>query len=210
MHSFLPFSCQSIPIDPHSRLTNPTSTGIGAGITAALLQRPNTTVIATSRKPLSTTEPPAPPASGSKFISFLLDEENPEITSATLAARLEKETGITKLNVVIANAGDSAGFSDVAGTNPDDMLYDFRVNSVGPAKLFRACWPLLDHDSGEVGQEKKFAVVSSSIGSIGLQFLDNLPGLAYGMSKAALNYFAVSAAVQFKEKGLLVGVIHPG
>ena len=114
-------------------------------ITAALLQRPNTTVIATSRKPVNTTESPAL-ASGSKFISFLLDEENPAITSATLAARLEKEQGITKLNVVIANAGDSAGFYDVAGTNPEDMMYDFRVNSVGPAKLFQACWPLLDHD----------------------------------------------------------------
>lgn len=111
--------------------------------------------------------------------------------------------------MVIANAGDSSGFYDVLGTNPDDMMYDFRVNSVGPAKLFRACWPLLDHDSESVGQ-KKFAVVSTCIGSIGLQFTENLTGLAYGMSKAALNYFAVSAAVQFKERGLLVGVIHPG
>lgn len=30
------------------------------------------------------------------------------------------------------------------------------------------------------------------------------------MSKVAANYFAVRAAVEFKEKGLLVGVIHPG
>lgn len=192
--------------------------GIGAGIVKTLLQRPNTTVIATARK-LSSFSPTdtAEIAPGSKVIPFLLDEAVPEISSATLAARLEVEHGITSLNVVIANAGGSSGFYDVKGTDVEGMRFDFEVNCLGPVKLFAAVWPLLEAQPSKEkkeGEEKKkvrkFAVVSSAIGSIGVTMQEVAPGVAYGTSKAAVNYFCVRVAREFAERGLLVSVLHPG
>lgn len=156
-------------------------------------------------------------APGSKVIPFLLDDSVPEISSATLAARLEAEHGITSLNVVIANAGGSSGFYDVLGTDVEGMRFDFEVNTLGSVRLFRATWPLLEApepggggQGDEMKKVRKFAVVSSSIGSMALAAQEMAPGVAYGMSKAAVNYFCVRVAGEFQERGLLVGVVHPG
>lgn len=35
-------------------------------------------------------------------------------------------------------------------------------------------------------------------------------GLSYCMSKAAANFFAKKASLEFKDKGLVVGILHPG
>ncbi|KAM7203450.1 hypothetical protein V8F20_004044 [Naviculisporaceae sp. PSN 640] len=187
--------------------------GIGAGIVTHLLTRPNTTVIATTRK-LSSFSPAnslseAQIAPGSKVIPFLLDDAVPEISSTTLAARLEGEHGITSLNVVIANAGSSSGFYDVLGTDIEGMRYDFEVNTLGPVRLFKAVWPLLNA-SGNQGVCKKFAVVSSALGSMAITAQEMAPGVAYGMSKAAVNFFCVRVAGEFRGKGLLVAALHPG
>ncbi len=94
-------------------------------------------------------------------------------------------------------------------------MYDFRVNAVGPAKLFRAVWPLLDSHGGESGgegerTEKKFVLITSSVGSIASLAVESMPSTAYGMSKAAANWFAKKLSVEYKERGLLVGIVHPG
>ncbi|KAM7198844.1 hypothetical protein V8F33_004858 [Rhypophila sp. PSN 637] len=197
--------------------------GIGAGIVTALLKRPNSTVIATARdlskfssSPVNSL-PDGAIASGSKVIPFLLDEARPEISSSTLGARLEAEQGITSLNVVIANAGSSSGFYDVLNTDAEGVTYDLNVNAVGVVKLFKAVWPLLDAPTSEgTKKEKKFVVISSSMGSMGCLMAEAeatgqmAPGVAYGMSKAAVNFFCVRVAGEFKGRGLLVGVLHPG
>jgi norsolorinic acid ketoreductase len=72
-------------------------------------------------------------------------------------------------------------------------------------KLFQATWPLL-----ETSTVKKFVMVSSSVGSIASLGMESFPSTAYGMSKAAVNWFGKKLSVEFKEKGLVVGVVHPG
>lgn len=74
-------------------------------------------------------------------------------------------------------------------------------------KLFRATWPLLE---GSARGKKKFVLISSSVGSIGSLGEESFPSMAYGMSKAAANWFAKKLSVEFKEQGLLVGIVHPG
>jgi NAD(P)-dependent dehydrogenase (short-subunit alcohol dehydrogenase family) len=145
----------------------------------------------------------------------LLDDADPAISSASLPARLAAEHDITHLDVVIANAGTSSAFEGVlssaggTGTDPGEaMLRDFEVNAVGPARLFNAVWPLLDSHREE-GKEKKFVFISSSLGSIGALEQENLPGVSYGMSKAAANWWAKKVSVELKGR-LLVGIIHPG
>ena len=57
---------------------------------------------------------------------------------------------------------------------------------------------------------KKFILITSSVGSIASLPHENLPSTAYGMSKAAANWFAKKVSVEFAERGLVVGIFHPG
>jgi len=211
------------------KLTFDHNPGIGQAIATILLQRPSTTVIGTSRQ-LSSSQVNAAPtrpddhcSGGSKWIPVLLDESDPAISSATLATRLQADHGITSVDVVIANAGATAGLKDIMHTDVDrDLAHDFAVNAVGPAKLFRGVVGLLgladcgaEEDSEEEEEtrprkESKFVLISTSLASIGGLGRESLPCTGYGMSKAAANWFARKLSVEFRERGLLVGIVHPG
>jgi NAD(P)-dependent dehydrogenase (short-subunit alcohol dehydrogenase family) len=99
----------------------------------------------------------------------------------------------------------------VLDTDPEvDMLRDFEVNAVGPARLFRAVWPLLEGSGGGGGGgQKRFVLITSSLGSIGTLDVESMPGVAYGMSKAAANWWAKKVSVELTGR-LVVGIIHPG
>ena len=109
------------------------------------------------------------------------------------------------LDVVLANAGGSTAMGGVLETTPEEMVRDFAVNAVGPARLFQAVWPLLKEREGR----GKFVFVSSTLGSIGILDRESLPGVAYGMSKAAGNWFVKKVSVELRGQ-LVVGVLHPG
>jgi NAD(P)-dependent dehydrogenase (short-subunit alcohol dehydrogenase family) len=133
---------------------------------------------------------------------------------------LEAEHGITRLDVVVANAGGSPFCKDIEHTDPaTELVGDFEVNAVGPAKLFKGVWGLLGLDlsagagAGEKEGEKrerKFVLMSSTLGSKGVMDQECLPGIGYGMAKAAANWWAKRVSVEFKGRGLVVGVLHPG
>ncbi|KAK4126513.1 NAD(P)-binding protein [Parathielavia appendiculata] len=206
--------------------------GIGLAITTLLLARPHTTVVATSRTPAPSLF--SPPFEGgaihpsSRLCPILLNEADPAITSASLPARLEAEHGITRLDVVVANAGGSKIVKGLMDTDPaTELMGDFEVNAVGQAKLFRGIWGMMmiDHPAagdggdgasafmgGEGGKEKKkkFVLMSSTLGSIGVLEQECMPGIGYGMAKAAANWFAKRVSVEFRGRGLVVGVLHPG
>lgn len=178
-------------------------------MTTALLARPNTTVFATAR----TTSSAAPLTNfqgivneTSKLIPVLLNEDDDSgaITSAMLATRLREEHNVQKLDVVVANAGGTQSSGTVLDTDPAAVLKDFEVNAIGPLKLLQALWPLLD-----AGKEKKFVYISSTLGSIELSHLERFPGVGYGMSKAAANWFAKKVSVELEGK-VIVGILHPG
>ncbi|KAK3324281.1 hypothetical protein B0T19DRAFT_428231 [Cercophora scortea] len=184
--------------------------GIGLALASLLTKRPNTTVIATLRKHTPESSIGFVAAqnqahTASKLVTILADDGNESISSATLPARLAADHGITRVDVVVANAGGSSGFKDIAHTDPEDLLYDFTVNAVGPARLFKAVWPIL-----KTAERPRFVLISSSVGSIAALEDENLPSTAYGMSKAAVNWFAKKLSVEFKGEGLSVGIVHPG
>ncbi|KAL2267228.1 hypothetical protein VTJ83DRAFT_4505 [Remersonia thermophila] len=180
------------------------SPGIGLGIASLLLARPDTTVVATSR------QPPAPgdalsalaasPAvhPTSRLVRLELDVASPASLS-TLAARLASEHAISALDVVISNAGAAAaGAGGVLSAGlAERARRDWEVNAGGVVGVFRAVWPLLEA-SGKPAAERKFASVSSSVGSIGLLGRECFPMAAYGMSKAAANYFVRMVAAELK------------
>ncbi|KAL1872768.1 hypothetical protein VTK73DRAFT_1374 [Phialemonium thermophilum] len=198
--------------------------GIGLGLAIVLLARPSTTVIGTFRPSTAPNTPTIlaalPHHPTSIAVAFPLDEDDAHISSATVSARLTRaleDAGLTeppnepRLDVVIANAGGATGpFADVTTTDPADALNDFAVNALGPLRLFQACWPLMVNGAGGREGQKKFVLITSSVGSIGCLEQESFPSTAYGMSKVAANWLARKASIEFASQGLKVGIIHPG
>ncbi|KAL2193631.1 hypothetical protein P885DRAFT_72019 [Corynascus similis CBS 632.67] len=202
--------------------------GIGLAVVTLLLSRPNTTVVATSRRPAPSLDPATFATEGkkihpsSRLIPVLLDDGAPgaerddNTSSDTLATRLRDEHGVAALDVVVANAGGSTAIGDVLTTDPDEMVRDFAVNAAGTARLFQAVWPLLEAkedtaaDGAKAGWErKKFVYISSTLGSIGILERESMPGIGYGMSKVAANWYVHKISVELKGR-LVAGVLHPG
>ncbi len=126
--------------------------------------------------------------------------EGIDVSEAEAVTRLKSELGDQKLDVLLNNAGilhgDSFGNLDF-----EDMVLQFRVNSLGPLRVTEA---LSDNifDGGKVG------IVSSRVGSIG----DNGSGGYYGYraSKSAVNQIGMNLAHELRPRGIAVALLHPG
>jgi NAD(P)-dependent dehydrogenase (short-subunit alcohol dehydrogenase family) len=76
------------------------------------------------------------------------------------------------------------------------MREHFEVNTLGPLALFQAVYPLLKASTAS----PKFIPVSSGIGSIAYGSQLPVQKLAYGTSKAALNY--LTRKLRMENEGL--------
>jgi NAD(P)-dependent dehydrogenase (short-subunit alcohol dehydrogenase family) len=105
-----------------------------------------------------------------------------------------------KIDVLINNAGILRG-DDVDTVDYDDMIEQFRVNTLGPLRVTRA---LL----GNLEEGSKVGIVSSRVGSVG----DNSSGNNYGyrVSKAAVNMVGKNLSHDLKPRGIAVALLHPG
>ncbi|CAK7263895.1 hypothetical protein SEPCBS57363_000799 [Sporothrix epigloea] len=189
--------------------------GIGRAMVQHLLQRANTTVVAGVRlpdDPSSASLCSLPTAENSRIVVLQLRDAADFVT---LAARLAKDY-ITHLNVVVANAGSSTGLGkSLMETDAEDVIEDCTVNAAGPLRLFKATWPLMEASiqraTATATPPTRFILVSSTMGSISIQDTESMPvGASYGMSKAAANWLAKKASLDFRAQGLVVGVLHPG
>jgi len=113
-----------------------------------------------------------------------------------LAARLEGTT----IDVLVNNAGTIASDS-LGGLDFDALRAQFEVNSLGPLRVTRALLPLLAPDA-------KVVIMTSRMGSIE----DNTSGGFYGyrMSKAAVSMAGRSLAMDLRDCGIPVAILHPG
>ena len=134
----------------------------------------------------------------------LLDEQ-----TVIRAATTVSETGLD-LRLVF----DATGFLHGCGFKPEKtlsaitpahMAHSFAINAIGPALLMKHFLPLLARDGKTV-----FATLSAKVGSIG----DNALGgwYSYRASKAALNQFVHSAAIELARKRpeAVCVALHPG
>jgi len=127
-----------------------------------------------------------------------IDVGDPE-TIEQLAQALAGE----RLDWVINNAGvmrrDALG--KLHGETLEGLYLQLRVNAVGPLLVTQA---LLDN----LQKGAKIGIVSSRMGSIE----DNTSGGSYGyrMSKAAVNAAGKSLAMDLRERGIAVAILHPG
>jgi norsolorinic acid ketoreductase len=179
-----------------------TTPGIGFGLTASLLLRADTTVIATVRssQTVTTELETLTTAANSKLIVATLSSNADDRASAMIDDLCRQ--GIVHIDTIIANAGSGEEFKPSLQTSIDSLRSHFEVNTLGPIKLFQAAYPLL-----QKSQNPKFIFISSSLGSIEAME-GNIPSLAYGMSKTAANYFV--RKVHFEHEKVIALAVHPG
>lgn len=182
--------------------------GLGRALTETYLSRPNHIVIGTVRSltsPASLSLQATAASPGSRLILIELEATSP--TSHTDAIQALTTThSITRLDIVIANAGITGSLTPVSTIPIPDLKNVLDTNTIGPILLFQATLPLLL--KSPTGQPKwiSMSTISSSI-----ERLDQTaayPTVSYGLSKAALNF--VTRAIHFQHEEIIAVGVHPG
>ncbi|KAJ2896367.1 hypothetical protein MKZ38_005592 [Zalerion maritima] len=177
--------------------------GVGKGIVSILLTKPSTTVIGAVRDPSAasvTALSSLPKATDSRLIIVKIDaavESDPH----SAVAILEKDHGISSIDVVVANAGICHTATPVLSSSTEALGEHFAINTAAPLHLLRAAAPLLKKSTSG---RPTFVGISSFVGTIsGLDLLADFPAVVapYGASKAALNWLV--RRLHFEEKWLL-------
>ncbi|SPO02785.1 related to ketoreductase [Cephalotrichum gorgonifer] len=181
------------------------SRGLGKAFVEQYLARPSHTVIGTVRdvKSAAAEELRAlPAAKGSKVV--LVKVEYTSTTDAVDAVKELEAHGITKLDVVIANAGIAGQQGRIETIDPKGLAEVYLVNAVGPAVLFLALKPLLDR-----AETPKWLAISSGLASLhDLHKYPMFPGFPYNGSKAALNHFTKTIHVESPK--IIAFAVSPG
>ena len=180
--------------------------GIGKGLLATYAARDNTTAIAAIRDGPNSAASKVlislPVGKGSKIIVLKYDAASTSAATEMVSV-LKSEHGIDHLDVVVANAGVLTHFGPAAEASPEALVEHLQINTLAPIFLYQGTHALLTASSNP-----KFFIISSTLGSIGSMAQLPLPMLAYGMSKAAVNY----AAVKFhnEDSKITVAPVQPG
>ncbi len=150
-------------------------------------------VIATARTPETATELNS---LGVRVVAL-------DVTDAASVERLARDLGDQPIELLINNAGIFPRVSTLAETDFDDVARTLEVNTIGPMRVTRALLPNLRRGGG-----KRIVSVTSGLGSIA----NNDSGRYYGYreSKAALNMFNRSLAVELGDEGFTCIVMSPG
>lgn len=165
--------------------------GIGLALTRALLARGDR-VVAACREPSS-----ALADSGADI------EPGIDVTEHGSLRQLAGRLGERRIDLLIANAGvlSRESLGEIDGDAVDAIRRQFEVNAIGPLLTVQALLPKL-------AEGARIGLVTSRMGSMG----DNSSGGRYGyrMSKAALNAAGRSLAMDLRERGHAVALLHPG
>lgn len=187
-----------------------TKAGIGHGLLAAYASRPNTTVIAAIRDVPDSNVAQAMVSSitnianGSRIIPVKYNAALPESASDMIESLRISYPQITQLDLVLANAGIGTYWGPCAAVTAEDLALHYQVNTVGPVMLYQAARDLLS----AAPNTPKFFVISSVVGSLGIGWNIGFELPAYGISKAAVNWFTRRANLE--EKRIVVAPVNPG
>jgi len=127
-----------------------------------------------------------------------------DVTQQPQIDYLAKTLADQPIDLLINNAGISGTHNvTIANIDRDNFLSLMNTNCLGVVKTSEALLPQL-----KVSQDKLIVVIGSGMGSIG----DNERGksYAYRASKAAVHCVMRSFAIDVKEQGVKVLLIHPG
>jgi len=123
-----------------------------------------------------------------------------DVADGDSLVRLKSEVGEQTIDVLINNAGIVHG-DEFGSIDYDEMLLQYRVNTLGPLRVTEALRENLTKGS-------KVAIVTSRVGSIG----DNSSGGYYGYraSKAAVNMVGMNLMHDLRPLEIAVALLHPG
>ncbi|MEJ2084187.1 MAG: SDR family oxidoreductase [Acidobacteriota bacterium] len=129
--------------------------------------------------------------------------EELDVAQAESVGSFAERLGDTKVDLLINNAGVGGAGEGIANLDFDDVEQKLQINTLGAMRVTQALLPNLRRGKG-----RKIAHLTSRMGSIG----DNGEGgyYAYRISKAALNMFNRSLAVELVGQGFVCVVLHPG
>jgi norsolorinic acid ketoreductase len=190
------------------------TSGIGKRLVEIYLSRPDSVVVAAVRDPLHPTSQclqGLPKACGTSLIVGRIRSES-ETDAAVAVEQLRNIHNVTKLDVVVANAGygGTHALVPVAAASLADMIEHYRINAVGQVVLFGAVLPMLREAAAhrDCKQLPKFVSISSSAGSIGCLGDKAHPMTSYGSSKVALNWLTVK--IHSENPDVIAFQIDPG
>lgn len=187
-----------------------TKAGIGNGLLAAYVARPDTLVIAAIRD-----EPDSEIAKnmiknishigqGSSIVAARYDAAKEDAAQQLVDFLRHNHPGIKHLDCVVANAGIATNWEPCASVTAKDLRDVFAVNTLGPIMLYQATRDLLLASEGR----PKYFVISSVVGSVQLGPTIGFELPSYGVSKAGINWFMRKANGQ--EDRLVVAAVSPG
>lgn len=116
--------------------------------------------------------------------------------------------GESGLDLLINNAGVHVRVSLTDGS-PNDMIENFKINTVAPVMITRSLLPYLRKaTTGDKSRHPTIVNITSIMGSIS----DNYTGGRYGYraSKAGLNMVTKSMSVDLETSGIKAVAVHPG
>lgn len=130
-------------------------------------------------------------------------EAGVDVTDGDALAGLSRRLGDTRIDVLVCNAGilSKESLGDIDEDGFAAMRRQFEVNSLGPLRTVQAL-------SGNLAKGAKVGIVTSRMGSVA----DNTSGGYYGYraSKAAVNAIGKSLAMDLRDRGIAVLLLHPG
>ncbi|MDJ0927583.1 MAG: SDR family oxidoreductase [Gammaproteobacteria bacterium] len=126
--------------------------------------------------------------------------EDVDVSSDAGIATLRDAMAGVELDVLVNNAGILTS-ETLRDLDLDRMRRQYEVNALGPLRVTHA---LLDN----LHAGSKVAILTSRVGSVG----DNASGGNYGyrMSKAAVNMAGMNLAIDLRDRGIPVALLHPG
>jgi NAD(P)-dependent dehydrogenase (short-subunit alcohol dehydrogenase family) len=142
--------------------------------------------------------------SSSQLDALDLQIEAPvELTDADAVQALATRLQARRFDRLVLNAGilHSERLEDFGANSAAQVLAQFTVNALAPLQLVAAL-------RGTLASDAKIGLITSRMGSM----QDNSSGGYYGyrMSKAALNAAGRSLAMDLRDAGVAVALLHPG
>lgn len=174
--------------------------GIGLEVVRQLAQQGMTVILGSRDLEKGETAAATLASNGLEVLPRQLDVSDVD-SIAALATQVEQEFG--RLDVLVNNAGilyDT--WQQPSTANLDTVQEAIATNTLGPWQMCKAFVPLLRRS-----QHGRIVNVSSGAGSIATMG-SGTP--AYSVSKAALNAFTRTLAVELKGSGILVNAVCPG
>ncbi|CAK4034463.1 aflatoxin biosynthesis ketoreductase nor-1 [Lecanosticta acicola] len=193
---------------PTTYLVTGANRGLGRGMVAELLLRPNSLVVACVRDPnneSSTSLSELPTSESTSLIVLKLDCEVSEDPAAVVDA-LTSEHRVTSIDVVIANAAIASDYGPTSTITVEALEKHMKVNTYSVLRLFHATKDLLQ--KAATGNPR-FVLIGAPISTITkMEECARAPLGAYGMSKLAACYLV--RKFHFENKWLISFVVDPG